>query len=119
MPLYGAPSDRPGLLPGQNLKLFDAETPSAAQSSICFARLPAPGEQIPSGIVFTFGFASSPTAVITIQGSNDNADGDYQTLYTSTDSQQDYYADAGTFGWYRAHCTSYSAGGALTVLAQR
>lgn len=120
MPLYGDTTKSPvALIPGQNLKLFDAETPSAGQSSIAFNRSPAPGDQVPSPIVFTFAFASAPTAVVTVQGSNDNVEANFQDLYTSTSLQHDFYADQGIFAWYRYHCVSYSAGGAFTGAVQR
>ena len=119
MPLYGAllPGGGPTALgPGDSIALFNAETPTAPQASMAISTAFSYEQK---NIVFTTSFAAAATAVVVIQGSNVDVDGQYQTLYTSTNKQGDYYADYGGFKYYRAQLVSYVAGGALTVLAQR
>jgi hypothetical protein len=69
---------------------------------------------------FQIGFASAPTAVVEIFGSNNapttaGPDPGGQLLYTSTNTQNDYYTDGTAFAFYWAKLVSQSAGGALTV----
>ena len=119
MPLYGVllPGGGPtALSPGDSIALFNAETPTAPAASM--AIVPA-FSYSQKNSVFTISFAAAATAVVVIQGSNVDADAQYQTLYTSTNKQSDYYADYGGFGFYRAQLVSYVSGGALTVIAQR
>lgn len=120
MPLYTDHAHSPvAAQPGDTVTLFDGtETPGSSVNSTALNRATGPGNR-PSGIVFTIDYGSAPTAVVTIQASNADVDAQYQTLYTSTSTQNDYYADAGNFAWYRAHMTSYSAGGMPIVVAQR
>lgn len=106
------------LNPGDQFFLFNAESLTAPQASVAFNRGPGPTLE-PAGIVFTIKFAAAPTDSLVIQGSNTDVDGDYQTLFTSTNKQFDYYADIGEFAYYRAKLVSQSAGGAVTVIAQR
>jgi hypothetical protein len=129
MPNYGIPQSGSQLPPNQGLNLavinpgdsivlFNAESPAAPQPSVAFARGVGP-MNIPAGIVFTISFAAAPTDSLVIQGSNQDIDSQYQTLYTSTNKQTDFYADLGEFLFYRAKLVSQSAGGAVTVIAQR
>lgn len=118
MPLYGSPQGPVAAIPGDTVVLFNAETLTAPSNSIALNRATGPGGY-PAGIVFTVHFASSPTAVLTIQGSNQDTDSWYQTLWTNAGTQNDYYADQGNFAFYRAHLESQSGGGAVTVVAQR
>ena len=104
--------------PGESIYLFNAESPAAPQASVAFCRGVGPMET-PAGLVFTIKFATAPTDSLVIQGSNTDLDGDYQTLFTSTNKQYDYYADIGEFLFYRAKLVSQSGGGAVTVLVQR
>jgi hypothetical protein len=69
---------------------------------------------------FQIGFASAPTAVVKIFGSNNpptsaGPDPNGFLLYTSTNLQNDQYEDASAFSYYWAQLASQSAGGALTV----
>ena len=124
MPIYGV-TQIGGVLtalgPGESMKLFDGtETPSAGVKSVAFNRAAGP-ILTPAGIVFTIVFgAANANSTVQIQGSNDDVDGHYQTLFVTTQGVQDsYYADAGNFCYYRAVLNTYSAGGQPVVIAQR
>lgn len=121
MPNYGTPQaggTLTALQPGDELYLFNAETPAAPQASIAFARGYSPSGD-DAGVTFQILFAAAPTDSLVIQGSNIDSDADYETLYTSTSKQQDAYTDTGRWAFYRAKLVSQTAGGAVTVLAQR
>jgi hypothetical protein len=69
---------------------------------------------------FQIGFASAPTAVVKIFGSNNAPtssapDSNGILLYTSTNTQNDNYVDGSAFAYYWAQLASQSAGGALTL----
>lgn len=118
---YGTPQaggTLTALQPGDSLDLFNAETPAAPQASIAFARGSSPSGS-DQGVTFQIAFAAAPTASVVIQGSNIDSDADYETLYTSSNKQFDAYTDTGRWAFYRAKLVSQSAGGAVTVLAQR
>lgn len=126
MPNYGALPNVPAavgqsataLYAGDELNLFNAETPAAPQASIAVALPKAPvGGYAP--IVFDIEFAAAPTDSLLIQGAMVDTDSAYQTLYTSTNLQQDNYQDLGGFQFYRAKLASQSAGGAVTVTVRR
>jgi hypothetical protein len=93
--------------------LFNAEVLTAPQASVAFSRANAPGAQ--TTYTFSIDYASAPTAVMTIQGSNTDVDADYVTLYTSTSIQHDFWTDTGAWKYYRAALVSQSGGGAVTV----
>jgi len=102
---------------GDQITLWNAETPVAGAASLNFNRGSDPVAGQPNVIVFAISFATAPTAVVEIQGSNDLVN--WNTLYTSTNTSPDYYGDAGGFAFYRALLVSQSGGGAITVIAQR
>ena len=106
------------LQPGDALALFSAETLTAPQASIAIARAQGPGG-VDGGVTFSMQFAAAPTSSLTIQGANQDIEAAYQTIATSTNKQQDVYTDTGRWAFYRARLASQSAGGALTVIAQR
>ena len=112
----GTPGSVIALPPRERIALFNAE-PAAGQCSIAVAPAPVPGSGIEQR-VFTVWFAVAPAAVVVIQGSNVDADAQYQTLHTTSNLQTDYYLDYGVFAFYRVKLVSYSAGGALTVTVQ-
>ncbi len=129
MPIYGTPqagSDSRGaaynltaVAPGERFTLFNAETFSAfPQSSVAFNRALEPGMN-GGAMTFQMSFASAPTAVVKIQGSNVDLDAAYETLWTSNNTQYDNYTDTARWAYYRVQIYSYSAGGALTVTVQR
>ena len=105
------------LIPGDVYFLFNAETPTAPQASVAFARGLGPNGQ-KGPILFTISFASSPTAVVEIQAADTDLDANYQTVFTSTSTQLDNYSDLGLFSFYRAKLVSQSGGGAITVKAE-
>ena len=114
MPLYGV-AQAGGVLsaiyPGQSFTIFSGtETPSAGIKSVAFNRPAAPGG-VAVPFVFTVNFPSAPTASsVQIQGSNDDVDGQYQTLAT-IGAQNGYYSDFGQLNFYRAVLATYSVGG--------
>lgn len=121
MPNYGTPQaggTLTELKPGDSLYLFNAETPAAPQASIAFARGTSPSGD-DGGVTFQILFAEAPTAELEIQASDVDTDADYITLTTLTNIQQGSYTDTQRFAFYRAKLVSQSAGGAVTVLAQR
>ena len=86
----------------------------------CIVNTSAPGPtQVPAPLVFTMQFGATPDATVLIQASNVDAEAQYQTLYTSTAKQADYYADAGAFAYYRVKLSAYTSGGMPVVIAQR
>lgn len=90
--------------------LFNAESPTAPQSSIAVAVNNRAG-----AVQFDISFLSAPTSSVLIQGSNVNTDAEYETLKTSTSVQKDGYTDTGGWRFYRAKLATQSAGGPLTV----
>ena len=116
-------------IPGDALVLFNNETVVAPQASIAMARAKGHGDN-DSGTTFQIEFAAVPTDSLIILGSNKapvpNAAGvyvfnlaDWAQLFTSTNQQQDHYTDTQRFAYYCAYLASQSAGGKLTVTAQR
>lgn len=121
MPNYGIPQaggTLTALQPGDALALFNAESPAAPQASIAFERAMGPGG-VDGGTTFSVVFAAAPTDSLVIQGSNADVEAQYQTLFTSTNKQFDLYTDTGRWAFYRAKLVTQSAGGAVTVVAQR
>ena len=104
--------------PGDFYKLFDAEVVAAGTTSVAFSRGHSPSMD-DAGMTFQMSWASAPTAVIEIQGSNIDSDAFYETLWSSSNTQFDNYTDTARWAFYRAKVISYSAGGAVTVTVQR
>ena len=121
MPIYGSlPSGGGGtgvpateLNAGDQIALFNAETPAALQASIAIAVQLGAGQ--PRGVVFT---VQAPGSTIAIQGSNQDVASEYQTLHTTTSLGNDFYSDLGGFCYYRALCTAFTSG-VVSVIAQR
>jgi len=122
MKLYGAAQAGGSLQsvsPGERIVLFDGtETPAVGVTSLAFARAPGP-IQSPAPMVFTNHFPAAPTATVLVQASNVNVDAQFQTVYTSTNKQDDYYADYGAFAFYRMQLSAYTSGGMPVSIAQR
>jgi len=117
MPVYGSLGPT-AIVPGDNYVLFNGtETPASGTKSIAIAR--AEGAHDTGVMTFTVQFASSPTATVSIEASNVDADASYQTIYAGAGTQQDYYADLGGFAFYRANLSAYTSGGMPTVIVQR
>lgn len=121
MPAFNANDRLTYCIPvGDAIDLFaaaDVLTPSV-NSIVCTIQQPGPGVR---GVrQFTINFASSPTAVVKIYGSNTaptsaGVDPNGFLLYTSTNTQADQYDDGFAYIFYWAQLTSQSGGGALTV----
>lgn len=111
------------LSPGDSLALFNNETVTALEASIIANRALSPSGS-DQGVTFFIEFAAAPTDSLQILGSNKApaavfALADWASLYTSTNKQTDSYADTARFAYYCAYLASQSAGGKLTVIAQR
>lgn len=123
MPLYGvaqAGGQITSISPGDEYWLFKAESLTAPQASVAFARGMSPSMN-DSGVTFLISYAAAPTATLAIQASNIDLDAQYQTIYTSANLQLDNFSDTPPTRWkfYRAKLLTQSAGGAVTVLVQR
>lgn len=104
---------------GESVALWVNESPAAGTNSIVITKGPNPGAS--DNITFQLDFASSPTASITIQGSNfvpTTAPQNGLVLATVTTINASY-TDTNNFAFYWANVTSVSAGEPLTLLAQR
>jgi hypothetical protein len=119
MPNYGsgALGVATQLFPGDLYYLFNGESPTAPQASIAIATAFAPNGD--AGFLFQIFFAAAPTSALVIQASNIDQDALYQTVYTSTNKQQDAYIDTDRWQFYRAKLISQSAGGVVTVVVKR
>ena len=104
--------------PGDSYVLFNGEVITPPQASVAFVRGNSISES-DQGMTFQMSFATAPTAVLVIQGSNVDLDAAYETLWTSTNTQYDNYTDTTRWTYYRAKLVSQSAGGAVTVRVQR
>jgi hypothetical protein len=115
------------IAPGTTIALF-AASDSLVAGSTSQVIAPDCGAQIRGLITWQGNFAASPTAVVTIYGSNTyptaasgtvagSVDPGAQALYTFTNSQSFSQADNSTFAFYWAKLVSQSAGGALTLTA--
>lgn len=122
MPNYGTPQagGLTSLAPGEQMYLFNGETPAAPQASIPFARATSVSQD-DAGTTFTVSFAAAATAVVDIQGSNVDTDAAYQNLNGAggLSTFPAFYTDTQRFAFYRAKVRSQTAGGAITVIAQR
>lgn len=121
MPAYNTPQaggTLTSVIPGDSYTLFNAESLTAPISSIAFSRGESPSGS-DQGMTFQMSFASTPTAVVVIQGSNQDIDALYETIWTSTNTQYDNYTDTTRWAFYRAKLVSQSGGGALTVTVKR
>jgi hypothetical protein len=127
MPLFGAAQaggQLTSLIPGEVLSLFAADSVTAPQASMAVSRGYSPGGFTNFGITFQITFASSPTAVTQILGTNVyQYPGkafvltEWTVLYTSTNLQSDSYTDAGASRFYCGYVVSQSGGGAITLTA--
>ena len=116
MPLFSLPVI--ALYPGDTYALFAATDTLAGGSNSQVITNVAAGLQPRGLITFQWSFASSPTAVVEIFGSNvqpTTAPQKGTILYTSTNTQNDSYTDNLAFAFYWAQLVSQSGGGALTL----
>lgn len=117
MPLFSLPVI--ALYSGDSYSLFTSSDSLTAPAYSQVVTILAAGLQ-PRGVAtWTMNFASAPTAVVTIYGSNtqpsSSAAQNGVALYTSTNTQHDSYTDNGAYTFYWAELVSQSAGGAVTV----
>ena len=128
MPAYGALSSAPtaknqpaaALYPGDSMQLISAEASTDVAkwpASIAVAIPPHPGGYKP--ILFAIEFATTPANNVVIQGAMEDWEAAYQTLFTSAAKRQDYYADDGSFKFYRVGPCTSTGGGNLTVTVRR
>lgn len=118
MPLYSK-TQPVALMPGETVILFDAESPSAGDSSQAVA-LPANAGGGLAGLSFTIAFTSAPTATLTVEASDVNADGNFvATSAVSTNKQFDRLELSTAAALVRITMTSESAGNPVTVTCHR
>lgn len=119
MLLYGVDPKISSVQPGDSYSLFDGtEIPGASIKSAPFSRGESPSGS-DQGSTFSMDFVSAPTAVVLIQGANVDAEANYVTLWTSTNTQHDNYTDTARWAFYRAVLSTYSAGGMPVVRVKR
>ena len=127
MPLYGTlPATGTGsgigptaLAPGESMTLFaasDSLTAGTTCNSIAISPVGGQGGSS-TQLVFTASWATTPTASLQIQASNDGVN--WMSVGVPITTSPAYYADLGIFAQYRANLASQSAGGALTCIVQR
>lgn len=105
---------------GDSIALFANETLTAPVFSFVVT-VQQSGPIVRGVRQFQINFASSPTAVVKLFGSNtaptsSGPDAAGTVIYTSTNTQNDYYEDGNAFIYYWAELVSQSAGGKLTVI---
>lgn len=104
---------------GEQIYLWNAESPAAGANSIVFTRGLDPGGN--KEITFQGDFATAPTATVTIFGSNfppTSAPVNGISLATMT-TQNSGYVDTTGYAFYWAQMTTVSAGEPFTLIAQR
>ena len=124
MPAYGSLPGGIGtaVQAGDSLPMFNNDTLGVPKTSIVLARALSPYPS--SALSFSINFAAAPTASVQILGSNKVPAStftltDWSSLYTSSNKQSDSFTDPNNFTYYCVYVPSQSAGGALTVVAQR
>ena len=118
MPIFSLPVI--ALYPKDSFTLFAATDTLAAGNNSQVITIGATGP-VPRGVMtFQGDFASSPTAVWEILGSNtqptSSAPQNGVVLYTSTNMQHDNYTDNVAFTFYWAQLVSQSGGGTFTLI---
>jgi hypothetical protein len=118
MPLFTLPTI--ALYSNDSYSLFSSADSLTAPATSQVVTIAIAGQQPRMNATWTVDFASSPTAVVEIFGSNTqptSAGPQNGTLiYTSTNTQHDNYVDNSTFTFYWAQLISQSGGGKLTVI---
>ena len=121
MPAFNANDRLTYCIPiGDMIDLFASTDTLTAPVYSIVTTIQQPGMQVRGVRQFTINFASSPTAVVKIYGSNiaptsAGPDPNGFLLYTSTNTQADQYEDGFAYIFYWAELVSQSGGGALTV----
>jgi hypothetical protein len=106
---------------GDRIPLFSVKDSLTAPVNSIVASISQSGPTVRGVRQFTINFASAPTAVVEIFGSNNypsssGPDPNGFLLYTSTNMQNDQYLDGTAYRFYWAKLVSQSGGGALTVI---
>lgn len=127
--IYGTAQAGSNPVPGKNLTsigvgdsftLFDGtEAPSAGLASVAFSRAMSPGAA-DNGVTF-YATGMPSDAVIEVEGSNTDVDGDYLVLYAMNPDTNGNaaYTDNGRPAFYRAVLSTYTTGAMPVVKAQR
>lgn len=118
MPNYNASGTVYALYPGDEITLFDAETPTAPQASQQVAMQPNK-DGGPAALAVQVSYASAPTATLDIQAANVDADANYVTIGSSQNTQHDLVEIGSSAAFIRVNLASQSAGGAVTVVLRR
>lgn len=120
MPTYTAPqvgNVPSSLIPGQSILLFSAEAATGASQSVACPTITPAGS---TTTLFQTLWGSAPgTYTVTIQASNVDTDADYETIFTSTNTQFDNFTSTVPWAYYRAKVTANGGGVLLTVVARR
>lgn len=123
MPNFNAQKPPYAIYPGDVVYPFNAESPTAPQASQQYAVAGAYDGAAggPSELRLDISYASAPTAVsVEIQSAVDDADGDYFTEYTSTNTAGESVKLTGFRGRFvRVLVSSQTGGGAITVRLER
>jgi hypothetical protein len=123
MPNYNAASPPPAIYPGDVVHPFDAESPAAPQASQQYAVAGAYDGAAggPSELRVDLRYASAPSAVsVQVQSSINDADADYVTEATSTNTAGESIKLTNFRGRFvRVLLESQTGGGAITATLQR
>ena len=118
MPAYNAAFTPAGILPGDKVVLFNAETLTPPAASMAVNVSPTAMSSGAPAFSVNLHFASAPTSfTFNVQGANDDVAGEYVTVGTiATGTATDYQLSLQTNAPYlRANLAAQSGGGAVTV----
>jgi len=117
MPNYNAQNPPFALYPGDVVYAFNAESPAPPQASQQYAFAKPYGLGDPAALGVDIRYASAPTSVqVDIQVAIDDADANYNTVYSSTKTAGEHVNVVNLKGRFvRARLVSQSGGGAVTV----
>jgi hypothetical protein len=123
MPNYNTQNPPYAVYPGDVVYPFNQESPAAGQASQQYAVAGAYDGAAggPSVVRFDISYATAPTAVsVEIQSAVNDADTDYFTEYTSTNTAGESVKLSNFRGRFvRAKLASQTGGGAITVTLER
>lgn len=125
MPVFNPNASLTYCIPiGDTVELFSASDSLSAGNNSIVVCIQQPGPGVRGVRHFTSAFASAPTAVVKVFGSNiaptaSGPDSGGFLLWTSTNTQYDQYEDGNAYEFYWAQLVSQSAGGALKVIMKQ
>lgn len=121
MPAYGAVASPVALYAGDEVTLWNAESPAAGTSSIAVSLAAHAGSPSPAELAISISYGSAPTAQIQVQGANDDADASYTSggLPSSANTSPDLLQFSARAQFLRVNLVSQSGGGAITVKVRR